>query len=959
MNKLKRSSCAFLSSVIVLISGATAFAQQSFGGWPLSFSSTTFRSTSVKQTPEFVIPLNFNVDDEMQRAHWGIGRRGKNPSIGRLIPHTLDFAQQAAKVFSTESTEVYRMIITTEGTPGAVNLYYSDFTIPEGGKLYIYDREQKKVLGSYTADTHKQKGSFATEPLPGNTLVLEYERPLKSPMPSIKIEALGYLFRPVLLGAEVTGGLDQSDPYISTACQININCPQGEEWQDEKAGVVTYIQLIDDFGVWVQSACSGNLMNNSAEDFKPYILTAAHCAGERLGSSETTGQWAGGFKIPQEKMDQWIFGFHYERPRCSSGELAHYNVKTLTGCQIRSYISPYGASDGMLLELNQQVPEDYRVYYNGFDATEAIPTKGVGIHHPAQDSKKIAVLDGEVALDQWFDGSSRGGADDHFRFLYKEGQTEGGSSGSSLFAANKLVVATLTGGENEPCGGHNYYGRMFSHWDKYKSQGPLTYMSKFLDPLNKGRKLTGTWRNGYKPLQTLKKLTATISPEGKHVTLAWDPLPAHEQGYAISYSVYCNGEKLAELDASKNSYTDAVTYNRRAAGVVHYTVVPRYTIAPDKKEATAPIRTTLFLGKVHYDVPEKDIQRTQSDKGVVLTWNQIINAQAISKFDPDQAKYVTVNGPKKVASYFTYIWMTDIWRTEALGTGDNLYLSQINFVPARTERSYSLLINQRGQLPLIKTFRVSKTEGDITHKMIPVVLEQPFKVDPLQNLYVGYQQQYNYPHGVRVAKGSTDENYIYDGLKVLLIGNSDLNGMLFDFTSDFIKEVPRIGYLAMELVFTDSPQPLTEPITDPWIRSRHAASFPIVKYYEVYKNGTLVGKTASASETDRTYTDAEGKENDRYSIKAVYDYPQELANEQLIDTDEPYLYPAVFDNNLRLSRPDAVESIRLYNLQGVEVLALDASSLESSIDTESLAKGTYMAVIRTGGKQINQKVIKH
>jgi hypothetical protein len=331
-------------------------------------------------------------------------------------------------------------------------------------------------------------------------VVFEYEAPAGVEMPSIEIEGLGYMYTAVpfrTLGEDI----DASDPYLSKACQINVNCTEGDNWQTEKAGIVSLIQKIPGQGYnnYELSACSGNVLNNTNQDFKPYVISAAHCAGEKMKYKPTEGEWGGDFKIPQTIMDQWIFGFNYERPRCSNGNYADYNIKSLVGCKIVSYLPIHGYSDGMLLLLNKDIPQEYRVYYNGFDASSDLPKNGVGMHHPAADSKKISVYgDGSgMRYDKWTTTTSQGGENDHFMFKFSAGQTEGGSSGSSLFNQEKLVVGTLTGGETVPCVGANWYGRLSSHWDKYKGKNNgLKYdnIAVHLDPKTQGntKKLQGT-----------------------------------------------------------------------------------------------------------------------------------------------------------------------------------------------------------------------------------------------------------------------------------------------------------------------------------------------------------------------------------------------------------------------------------------------------------------------------------
>lgn len=54
---------------------------------------------------------------------------------------------------------------------------------------------------------------------------------------------------------------------------VDINCEEGEQWQDHKNGVVKMIIPIGTSSF----LCTGAILNNTKEDLKPYLLTAFHC----------------------------------------------------------------------------------------------------------------------------------------------------------------------------------------------------------------------------------------------------------------------------------------------------------------------------------------------------------------------------------------------------------------------------------------------------------------------------------------------------------------------------------------------------------------------------------------------------------------------------------------------------------------------------------------------------------
>ena len=109
--------------------------------------------------------------------------------------------------------------------------------------------------------------------------------------------------------------------------------------------------------------CTGSMVNNTAQDLTPYFLTANHCLGGN---------------------DSWIFMFNYESSGCQ-------NQNGLTNMTVSgsTLLANSATSDFALLELNESIPEDYNVFFSGWDVTGNTPNIPVCIHHPSGDIKKI------------------------------------------------------------------------------------------------------------------------------------------------------------------------------------------------------------------------------------------------------------------------------------------------------------------------------------------------------------------------------------------------------------------------------------------------------------------------------------------------------------------------------------------------------------------------------------------
>lgn len=147
-------------------------------------------------------------------------------------------------------------------------LYYKEFYIPKGGRLFIYNANKSHVIGAFT-HANSVTSKFATEFVAGDDIILEYEatangenRASESRMWGMDI--ITYPFPTVW---------KDSDSELSGPCMVNINCEEGDEWQNQGKGVCMMVMKIGKRAF----LCSGSLVNNTARDKKPYVLSAFHC----------------------------------------------------------------------------------------------------------------------------------------------------------------------------------------------------------------------------------------------------------------------------------------------------------------------------------------------------------------------------------------------------------------------------------------------------------------------------------------------------------------------------------------------------------------------------------------------------------------------------------------------------------------------------------------------------------
>ena len=454
----------------ILCNATFIFAQIAEGGTPASFAckeELQLRSTKIP----FTAPINFDVaalkaEDKMAEEAGVLLRTSV------IIPADLNMDNAGEWSVLPDGLNVWRLTIKAPDAI-ATMLYYDRFFIPDGGKLFIYNANRTHLLGAYTSKTNPDDRRFATEFVAGDEIILEYNEPPSAGnlIPDIRISGIGYGYNYLEVYQTVFGIFDKLPGIFNQSCQVNIKCPEGNNWQDQKKGVAKTIAPVGNSGY----LCSGTLVNNTAQDLTPYYLSAHHC-----------------FDDSKIEYDKIMFYFHYESEGCETTTPA--GTKTMVGAQMLVDLPIKGSSDGALLILKDHIPEEYNVYYNGWDRRNTAATSGVGIHHPKGEIKKISTFTSPVTHSRWSGQDGPGAADAHWQVVFAKtqsgySQVEGGSSGSPLFNQAGLVVGTLTGGTAANCtsGSTNYYGKLWYHWDNANAlAGNTQKMKDYLDPHNSG-----------------------------------------------------------------------------------------------------------------------------------------------------------------------------------------------------------------------------------------------------------------------------------------------------------------------------------------------------------------------------------------------------------------------------------------------------------------------------------------
>ncbi len=377
------------------------------------------RRAAAGEVPHYSVPLEVAVDPWGEAGIWEVSAGGMARWRLRLV------------------------------SPGALslNLAFSAFHLPPNGRLELISARGHRV-GPFTTRDNEDHGQLWTPPVPAADLLLELRLPIA------EIDDLDLELALVHHGY---AGFGERGPRAG-ACHRDVACPEAEPWVDQARSVA----LISVAGV---RFCTGFLINNTALDGRPLMITAGHCGVTRDNAPSVVALW------------------NHQRAGCD-GEGRGLEVdpsRFQTGAIWRAAYRP---TDTLLLELDDP-PAAFGVYFVGWDRSPADPSRSTAIHHPNTGAKRIsfdfdrAATTAHLRAEPWPGGS-------HLRIGgWDMGSTEGGSSGAPLFNGDRRVVGQLRGGY-AACGDPraDWFGRLSAAWAGHGRPG--SRLSDWLDPLDTG-----------------------------------------------------------------------------------------------------------------------------------------------------------------------------------------------------------------------------------------------------------------------------------------------------------------------------------------------------------------------------------------------------------------------------------------------------------------------------------------
>lgn len=379
-----------------------------------------------------------------------------------------------------------------------LSINFSNFTLPKGTEMYIYNKDAEMITGVITDAENNETKVWGSSIYKGDEINIEIKVPVEEKEKlNLQITNVAYGYKNIFIEKVAGFGL-------SGACNINVLCPEGNNWVAERNSVV-YIARSNG-----SALCSGAMLMNTCATNIPYVLTANHCF---VGDGNVAG---------------WRVHFQAWSATCTPNQ--NSDGILFNGSTLRANWDP---SDFCLVQLNQTPPSNSGINYAGWSRATNASTSGVGIHHPSGDVMKISTYTTPLLRE---DNPERCNVNPvgelQWVVQWNQGVTEGGSSGSPLFDQNYRIVGQLSGGPSSCAQPANcridMYGRFDNSWTGGGTNA--TRLSNWLDPNNTGAATTNTTNVAI--LNSSNPNSYSISGPNEFCTSA---------SYTISGAALCSG----------------------------------------------------------------------------------------------------------------------------------------------------------------------------------------------------------------------------------------------------------------------------------------------------------------------------------------------------------------------------------------------------------------------------------
>ena len=451
---------------VLLWMSAALFAQLSQGGSPLFPSQPSL----LRSASDFYIEMpSFDLEEMLDDDRLNESNMRGSFRFAKKFYTSIEKGVDGYNYTLADGTRVWQVGIRSTGAY-SLNILFSEYRIPEGGKLFLYNSDYSHIIGSFTHENNSEEGILPIRPVAGDELIIEYTEPADAAFEGrLKISEVNHDYR----------GFLRDEPAHESSSSADLRCMQDVLCVDDMAHPenirATVLLMING-----TIGCTGTLINNTENDATPYLLTAVHCL-------HTTSPPV----FPKDKEFYVTAGgtiiafFNYNRSVCGSN-MRGTEEQTLA-CAIPAAIIE--KKDIALLRLNDTPPDYYHPYYAGWNMDpEGGQPPYINLHHPSKALKKYGRCEDNITrVSKTFDIFD---PDSHWEVpKWTAGSTAPGSSGSPLFDSTGLIVGGLSGGSSDcngtsPSGGADYFSRLYL--GREYGTDSINQLKTYLDPNQTG-----------------------------------------------------------------------------------------------------------------------------------------------------------------------------------------------------------------------------------------------------------------------------------------------------------------------------------------------------------------------------------------------------------------------------------------------------------------------------------------
>lgn len=462
--------------LLLFITTQCSFAQLNVGGIPASWKTNDLSDNIKKAIPTFT--AGFIDWKKIKEEDYRDSLRDGPPRFGYDFSVDINILKEGIKTITFEGHQITSYKFLCKGAL-SINLLYNKFWLPPGAVMYLYRTDKKHLIGGFTninnkSDKNNLKG-FGTGLVYGEEVILELFEPKEKINQSvINVAKVIYGYRKIRLPK----AFENAEVFAESGnCQVNVNCTEGNSWQNEKRGIAMIL-------VNGNRYCSGSIVRSNVDNGELYFLTADHCLG---GWANPTVKDA----VSNPDCPEWSFVWSYESANCTNPATEPSTTQTTAGATL---VANWSNTDFALFKLTESpymLPTPYSAYFNGWSRSTTITSTGVGIHHPSGDIKKIATFTTTPASSQSATTVPGGINSNYWQVAWAattngHSVTEGGSSGSPLFNSSGNITGQLFGGSSinctDPANDPGVYGKFSISWGAGSSA--QRRLKEWLDPTN-------------------------------------------------------------------------------------------------------------------------------------------------------------------------------------------------------------------------------------------------------------------------------------------------------------------------------------------------------------------------------------------------------------------------------------------------------------------------------------------